>query len=178
MFLEKEVYGKYICLKAVSEEDAEFTAKLRADDNLNKHIHKVDTTIDGQKKYINAQRNKDNDYYFIIWSLSGEALGTIALYNIKSGSGELGRWVSYGNALQNLESIILIHDIAFDILKLKTVFTCTNITNDRVISFWNRFGSDEKYVEEEEDFTASKNIVSENTYKTTIRPRMEKLLRY
>lgn len=178
MVFEQEIHGKYIRLKAVSEDDAEFTAKLRSDDNLNRHIHKVDTTISGQKNFINTQRSRDNDFYFIIWSLSGEALGTIALYNINSECGELGRWVSYGNALQNLESIILIHDFAFDILNLESVFTCTNITNDRVISFWNRFGSDEKCVEEEDDFTASKSIVGKNTYKTKIRPRMEKLLRY
>ncbi len=178
MVYDKLIKGKYVYLKSVSENDAEFTAKIRSDPELTKRIHKVDTTIEGQKKFINFQRNKDNDYYFIIRSIDDIPIGTIALYNIEHESGELGRWVSYGNAIQNLETVILIHDIAFQELHLQSVFTCTNITNNRVISFWDRFGSDDKYIEEEDDYTASKNIVTYDTYLDAIRPKMIRLLRY
>ena len=178
MIFGKQIIGKYICLRDVSLDDAAFTAKLRADEKLIKYIHRVDTSIEGQKKYIQFQHNKENDYYFIICSHNNEPLGTIALYNIDDKNGELGRWVSYGNAFQNLESVILIHDIAFNEFKLKSVFTCTMITNDRVINFWKNFGSDEKYVEKNSDFIASKNIVTKLTYENEIRPKMLKLLRY
>lgn len=178
MVYEKEIQGKYVFLRAVSIEDAEFTAKLRSDDLLIKHIHKVDTSIEGQKKYIQEQRVKDNDYYFIIWSSDNESLGTIALYNFDGKCAELGRWVSYGNAFQNLESVVLLHYFAFEVLKLESVCTCTNITNTRVISFWKSFGSDELYIEEEADFIASKNVVTKKTYNECIRPRLIKILRY
>lgn len=172
------IKGKYIVLRAVSEEDAAFTSKLRSDISLIKHIHKVDTTIAGQISFITWQRSKDNDYYFIISTPMNEQLGTIALYNMNGKNAELGRWVSYGNAFQNLESVLLLHDFAFDILGLETVYTCTNITNERTINFWKRFGSDECYIEQESDFIASKNVVTKESYVNKIRPRLERLLQY
>lgn len=178
MVYEKEINGKYVFLRAATIEDAKFTAKLRSDISLIRHIHKVDTSIEGQKKYIQEQRKKDNDYYFIVWSSDNEPLGTIALYNFDGKCAELGRWVSYGNAFQNLESVVILHDFAFNILLLDSVCTCTNVTNNRVINFWKMFGSDELYIEDEIDFTASKNIVSKETYKKIIFPRLKKILRY
>ncbi len=170
--------GKYISLRSVEIADAIFTSKLRGDDELCKKIHKVDASVQGQEKYIVLQRETQGDLYFIIRALDDRPLGTIALYHMDNDSAEIGRWVSYGNAFENLEAIILLHDMAFEQLHLETVFTCTNIINERVKNFWKRFGGDETFIEEQEDFVASKNIVTKTTYYNMIRPRMIKMLQY
>ena len=179
MVFEGELRGRYVCLRSLAEADAEDTARLRWDEELTRHIHRVDATLEGQKKYIAWQRQQPGDYYFgIRGAEKDQFLGTIALYHFDGPMAELGRWISRGNAFQNLEAVILAHDFAFDRLHLDAVCTCTNITNERVIAFWRRFGSDRLYIEEQADFTASKNIVTRETYQGVIRPRMEKMLRY
>lgn len=170
--------GKYISMRAVDVSDAYFTSKLRADKDLCKYVHQVDASIYGQTEYIRKQRCEAGDYYFIIESNLKEPIGTSALYHFGEESAEMGRWVSYGNAFENIESVVLIHDIAFEELKLKFVFTCTSIDNENIINFWKRFGGDNNYIEEQSDFTAYKNIVSKETFYKTIRPRMIKVLRY
>lgn len=178
MVYEKSINGKYINLESVDEKDAEFTSMLRSDEKLIKYVHKVDTTISSQKKYIRYQRQKMNDYYFLISDIDNKPLGTIALYNFKNNSAELGRWISYGNAFQNLESIVLVHNFAFNILGFESVYTCTDVRNERVKNFWKNFGSDELFIEEQQDFTASKNIINRCTFEETIRPKMLEILRY
>lgn len=168
--------GKYIWLKSVDVSDASFTSKLRSNIELCKFIHKVDASIEGQKEFILNQRQTQGDYYFLIQSHDKNPLGTIALYHICGTTAEIGRWVSLGNAFENLESIILVHDFAFNTLNLESVYTCTDVNNERVKNFWMRFGGDERYIEEESDYIASKNIVSKQTYYSQIRPKMAKLL--
>lgn len=178
MIYPHALQGKYVVLQSVCTEDAEFISKLRSDETLCKHIHKVDTSMEGQTSWINFQRDQGDDYYFLIKSINGSSLGTIALYHIKRDSAEIGRWVSYGNAFENMEAVILIHDLAFDILHLNLVYTCTNISNEKVKSFWKRFGGDKTYIEKEEDFVASKNEITYDTYRDFVRPRIIKMLRY
>ncbi len=170
--------GKYISLRTVEEADAVFTSKLRGDEELCKLIHKVDFSIEAQQKYLRSERNSKSNYYFIIETIMEEPIGTIALCNVNDKSGEIGRWVSYGDAFQNLEAVVLLHDIAYEDIGLVYVYTCTNIENERVKSFWKRFGGDETYVEEQIDFTASKNIVYKDSYYKSFRPRLTKILRY
>ncbi len=170
--------GKYILLRAIEINDAEFTAKLRGDAELCKHIHQVDASIIGQREYIRNQRDEKGDYYFLIETLNEKPLGTIALYHFNNDSAEIGRWVSYGNAFENIEAVILLHDIAYEELGLNIVYTCTNVVNNTVISFWKRFGGDDNYIEEQSDFTAYKNVISKDTYYKKIRPKMTKLIRY
>ncbi len=177
MVIDDVLEGKYVSLRCVNENDAAFTGKLRADDNLCALIHKVDTTLEGQLRWIRYQRSLVDDLYFIIQK-DEKPIGTIALYNITDNTAEIGRWVSYGNSFENLEAVILLHDYAFNKLNLKQVYTCTNIFNEKVKSFWKRFGSDELYEEMQSDFMASKNIIFSETYKCIIRPRMGKLLKY
>lgn len=179
MLYNENIRGKYIDLKSVTSKDAAFTSKLRSDEKMIQYVHKVDSSIKGQIDYIMEQNNRIDDYYFVIWSKEYKPLGTIALYHLKDIEGEVGRWISYGNAAENLESVILIHDLAFEKMHLQKVFTCTDVRNERVKSFWRNFGCDENYVEKiQDDFIASKNIVTLGTYFEKIRPKMSRLLHY
>lgn len=178
MIYNEILCGKYVSLRAVNINDCAFTAKLRADDEMCKYVHKVDTSLEGQEKFILFQQSRENDYYFLISSIQGNPLGTIALYNFDNGCAELGRWLSYGNAFENLESVILLYDFAFNELNMKKVVTRTNVVNDRVVNFWKNFGCDESYVEERQDYTSHTGLIRKDTYYALYRIRATKLLRY
>ena len=170
--------GKYISLRSVETSDAKFTGRLRSDAILSRYVHKVDSTERGQIEFIKWQREEEDDYYFLIEADDKRPLGTIALYHFDKDSAELGRWVSYGNAFENIESIVLLHDIAFEETNLNRVYTCTNVLNEVVVNFWKRFGGDMSEIINMDDFVAYKNIVTKETYYNTMRPKILKLLRY
>ena len=176
MVFEKEIEGRYINLRAVCKEDAQFILNLRLDELKNKFIHKTPKDIELQEQCIERQRQTENDYYFLLINKNLERRGTISLYNITDSNGELGRWISYGSSYENLESVILLHDFAFQQIGLDKVYTRTKIENKRVVGFWQRFGSDLCREVLIENWVASENIVTKETYKQKIRPRMEKLL--
>lgn len=176
MVHHKSLVGKYISLKPVSIEDAEFILKLRLDNEKNKYIHKTPNNIEAQREWIENQRSRSNDYYFLILNKEQKPLGTISLYNLERSSGELGRWISYGNAYENLESVLLLHQFAYQILNLESVYTCTKVENKKVIRFWNKFGSDQCEEIEVDDWTASKNSVFKSTFYESIFPRICGLL--
>jgi len=178
MIYANNIQGKHISLKSVSVDDIGFISKLRSDDELCKFVHKVDTSYKGQEGFILWQRDKENDYYFLIKNGEGNPIGTIALYNFEGNRAELGRWISYGNAFENLESVILIYDFAFEVLGLSEVVTCTNIENDRVISFWQRFGYDATYEEKKDDYVSKTHLVTQKSYEERFRHKMVRLLRY
>lgn len=172
MIYHKTLVGNYISLRTVSIDDAEFILNLRLDDSKNEYIHETPNDIKLQKMWIENQRSKSNDYYFLIMNKEQKPLGTISLYNLTHISGELGRWISYGNAYENLESVILLHNFAYQVLNLERVYTCTKIENKKVIRFWKKFGSDHCEIVEFSDWIASKNTVFDTTFYESIYPKL------
>jgi len=106
-----KMVGKFIYLRSVSEEDADFILKLRLDERLNKYLSRVDNNLEEEKRWIREHKMLDNDFYFLIVRKDDEPLGTISLYDIKGSEGEFGRWVSVGNPVENLESVLLLHTL-------------------------------------------------------------------
>lgn len=135
------IEGKLTDLRLVEITDAEFILSLRLDENLNRFVNKVSPDIIKQREWIRSQQVKENDYYFIIQDKANNSLGTISLYNIENETGEFGRWVSIGNALQNLESVILLHKFGFNVLNLKLIHSNTVVENKKVLGFHKNFGA-------------------------------------
>ena len=116
MYLHEVFEGKYIFLRSVKEEDAEFIIRIRTDDKMNHFVHAIDNDVKKEKRWNCDQHKRQGDYFFsLIRKRDGQILGTISVYNVKDGAGELGRWLSYGNSIENLESAVLAHDFAFNI---------------------------------------------------------------
>lgn len=170
------ILGRYVSLRAVDKEDALFILKIRLDEKKKKFIHDTPNDQNLQEKWIEAQRRRENDYYFLILDKEGKPLGTISLYEISGASGELGRWVSYGNAYENLESAMLLHDFAYEKIGLKEVHTTTMIQNEKVKKFWTRFGFDHSEIVEFDDWTGCRKTVLKETYYGAIRSRLAALL--
>lgn len=177
MYFHEVFEGKYIFLRSVGEKDAEFIIRIRTDDKVNRYVHMIDNDVKKEIEWICEQRKREGDYFFsVIRKRDGQIVGNISVYNIKNGAGELGRWVSYGNAIENLEAAVLAHDFAFNILQVSNVYTRTMSDNKKTVSFWKRFGGVPKENVIVEDFTVYHNIVYKEQYKNEIRPKLIKIL--
>ncbi len=162
MSISEEIIGKYMKLRSVKVNDSEFILSLRLDQKLSRYINKVDNDIKKQEDWIMAQREREGDYYFIILDLNNNLLGTISLYNIKDKTAEFGRWVSKGNMITNIESVILLHKFAFEKLGLELVYTNTMAENKQVVNFHKRFGAlieEEPYFDEVTGFIFTRGYI-------------------
>ena len=131
-----KIYGKFVVLKEISLNDSLFIYKLRLNKIISFYLHKPPISIKDQKNWIkkNIKDQKTLDF-IIINKKKNKKLGTIAFDSININEGEWGRWISKGNTIENIEAIILLLNYGFKKLKLKKIYSLTNINNKRVINF-------------------------------------------
>lgn len=135
--------GRVIDLIPVTADDAQFTMDIRNDEKLTKYIPRIPTTLEKQTAWIERQRADADDYFYIITRKNGEQLGTAAVYNvgIEPGLCEYGRYISYGSAIENVEAAVLSMEFAFNRLGMDRVMMNNDVRNEKIISFWKRFGA-------------------------------------
>jgi RimJ/RimL family protein N-acetyltransferase len=178
MIYPEKLEGHFINLRSVLETDAEFILKLRLNKTLNKYLNKVDNDLEKQKLWIKEQQKGVNDFYFIIERKSGLPIGTISLYNIKELEGEFGRWISIGNPVENLESVLLLHDFGFYKMNLDLIYSETVKENEKVLNFHKRFGAKLlNEFREYNEFIVQKAIIKKESYKI-IRENNLKIIDY
>ena len=180
MIWNEVIKGKYIDLRAVTVDDAKFIIDLRNDELKNQYIHTTSDDVDLQKEWIRRQICREGDYYFVICGKDGSNIGLASVYNLdlEKREAEFGRWISWGNALQNSESVILAFDFAFKQLGVDSIYVRVMKENRKVINFWKHFGG--KHIGEvfEMDLWLDKTIVTKEEYFSTLRQKTTKLLRY
>ncbi len=176
LIYDSTVNGTFIYLRSVLEKDAEFILRLRLDERLNKYLSKVNNNLEKERAWITEHKALDNDFYFLIVRKDDEPLGTISLYNIKGSEGEFGRWVSVGNAAENLESVLLLHDFGFYTLDLDLIYSKTVKENVRVLNFHRRFGAEilDEF-REYNGFVVQKAVIRRENY-PDIRLKNQKIL--
>ena len=176
LIYDSTVNGTFIYLRSVLEKDAEFILRLRLDERLNKYLSKVNNNLEKERAWIREHKALDNDFYFLIVRKDDEPLGTISLYNIKGSEGEFGRWVSVGNAAENLESVLLLHDFGFYTLDLDLIYSKTVKENVRVLNFHRRFGAEilDEF-REYNGFVVQKAVIRRENY-PDIRLKNQKIL--
>lgn len=180
MTTEKIYKGKYIYLRSVTTSDADFILDIRTDNNKNSFLHATPNDIELQKNWIIKQMDTPDDYYFAMVRCSDDkVVGVISLYDIDriASEAELGRWVSYGNSLENLESVILLHKFAFEEINVNTVNTFTMTKNTSVCSFWKRFGGTAIENFYHNNLDVMKNSVSADMFFNEICKKFEKFWR-
>lgn len=158
--------GKYIDLVVADIEDAEFTLGIRNNPELTKYIPIIEGTVENQKKWISTQRGKDFDVFFVIKKQDGESVGTLSYYdyNKEDNACEIGRFISYGNAFENIEAVLLMLDLLFERMGLTQVIMNTNESNGPVISLWSRFGAVFNKEEIMTGWTSAQYILSKDAY--------------
>ena len=144
MAVTEPLVGKWATLRIADESDAQFTLNIRNDPKLNRFIPAVNGTVESQVLWIQKQRARDFDCFYVIESAGGERRGTVSFYDLdpENSACELGSYISYGNAMENVDAAVLILDRIFDRLKLKTVVLNIDENNSKVIKFWQRFGAE------------------------------------
>ncbi|WP_054956224.1 GNAT family N-acetyltransferase [Paenibacillus dakarensis] len=129
-----------IRLRPVTMDDAEFIFKLRRSPELSKYIGELDSRYSVHESWLKEYFQREGDYYFCIELLSGEPVGTIAIYDISERTGNWGRWIILPRVLAAPASVWLIFHVAFDILGLNSVYSNTVIENESVVSFHDHCG--------------------------------------
>ena len=141
MAVAKELEGRYVVLRSCTEDDAEYTRALREDPEFVKFLPPLENTVEEQKAWIRHQRQKEGDYFFVVWDKEGNRIGTISIYDIEGDHAESGRLAIKGsNPFQGLEAQILVFRFAFGQLGLSYVDGFIFADNDRAIRFNKKFG--------------------------------------
>lgn len=140
MVFNKKIEGKYVYLKSATVDDAEFTLSLRQNPTLTRYLPKLDISIEQQKSWIVAQREKEGDYFFVAKTYGNIPIGTVSLYEIQGDTSKSGRLALTGDPLQNTEAALLLFRFAFDILRLKKVTGYIVDGNKRADRFNKQFG--------------------------------------
>ena len=73
--------------------------------------------------------------FIIIKKRNNKRIGTIAFDKITKFNAEWGRWISQGNTIENIESVILLLNFGFKKLKLRSIYSLTNRKNIKVVNF-------------------------------------------
>lgn len=134
------IEGRYVTLRSVTVDDAGFTLAVRQDPEFNKYLPSLNITLDQQRDWIRRQRDKDDDYFFVVLDKDGKRIGTISIYNIVGDCAEAGRLTMRGNAFQSIEAQLLSFHFGFEDLKLKKIVSYIYSDNVRALRFTQQFG--------------------------------------
>ena len=82
MVYDKVIVGKFVDLRSITPEDAEFSYNIRADKRNKDTVGQLAESVDAQRRYIENQMQKPDDYYFVVLNKKGERIGLIGVYDI------------------------------------------------------------------------------------------------
>lgn len=140
MAVTEPIRGRYVDLLSCTEDDAAFTRAIRKAPEFVKFLPVIDNTIEQQRTWIRRQREKDGDYFFVVWDKEGNRIGTISIYNVHGNRAEGGRLAIKGrNAFQGIEAQLLSFRFAFGKLGLECIDGFIFADNDRAIRFNKQF---------------------------------------
>lgn len=144
MKLSNPISGKYINLRTAEISDAEFILSLRLNKKLSRYLKPTDPSIEKQKLWIEQKQKQKNDYHMIIELKDGSKIGVIAVYDIKDGIFEWGRWIISPNSpiYVSLESCYLAYNFAFNTLGLIETKSKIRKNNKSVLRFHLNYGAE------------------------------------
>ena len=146
------IKGRYVDLRSCTEDDAEFTRAIRMDPEFVKFLPAIDNTVEQQKAWIRSQREKDGDYFFVVWDKAGDRIGTVSIYGVNGTRSEAGRLAIKGrNAMQGIEAQMLLFRFGFNVLGLECIDGFIFADNERALRFNKQFGGIHYPPEEDEN---------------------------
>ena len=132
--------GFGVRLRPVRMDDAPFIVWLRNMDHVKGRVGDSATDAAGQQAWLRSYFDRQGDYYFIIQTTGGLAVGAYGIYDMKGASAESGRWIVRPEVPAAIPSAMLAFDIAFNTLRLMEVRVTTVSTNRSVLSLNRKFG--------------------------------------
>lgn len=129
-------------LRPIARSDAAFVVGLRRDPELGRYLHRTSDRVADQEAWLEAYFERPGDHYFVVEEIrSGEAVGTVGLYDSDGRRAEWGRWLIRKDAPAAVESALLVYRAAFEGLGLEEVYCRTVAENAKVVSFHDSSGA-------------------------------------
>ena len=131
--------GFGVRLRPVRLDDAAFIVWLR---NLDHAKGRIGDTVDeaAQRAWLEKYFTRHGDYYFVIETAAGIAVGAYGIYDQRGKSAESGRWVIQPEVPAAIPSAMLAFQTAFEVLALDELRVSTVSTNQLVLSLNKKFG--------------------------------------
>jgi RimJ/RimL family protein N-acetyltransferase len=136
--IQSEGFG--VRLRPVRLADAEFIVWLRHLDHAKGRVGDSAADAVAQRAWLNAYFERPGDYYFIVETLGGIAVGAYGLYDLSGRSAESGRWIIRPGVPAAIPSAMVAFDVAFGVLGLSELRAKTVTTNQAVLSLNRKFG--------------------------------------
>jgi RimJ/RimL family protein N-acetyltransferase len=136
--LHAEGFG--VRLRPVRLEDAGFIVWLRNLDHVRGRVGDSAVDAAAQEAWLKAYFERQGDYYFIIETQGGIAVGAYGIYELIGASAESGRWIIRPDVPAAIPSAIHAFEIAFGALGLRELRVKTVSTNRPVLSLNRKFG--------------------------------------
>jgi RimJ/RimL family protein N-acetyltransferase len=122
-------------LRPVARRDAADIFDLRTDPVLGRFLNPTTGGVEDQERWIEAQRARAGDHYFVVETLGRRWEGVIGLYEIEGTSGVWGRWILRRGSLAAPASVLLVLGFGFDELGLRRICCYTEAENVVALSF-------------------------------------------
>lgn len=134
--------GKYVTLREVTTDDAEFILSLRCNEEKSKFLHKTEYNIENQVNYINHYLSLSDEWYFIILNKKGERIGTYRIYDINKDSFSIGSWLMVDGVsfAECVESDYIIRTYGFEVLGYSKIHFDVRKGNKKVIRYHKMMG--------------------------------------
>jgi RimJ/RimL family protein N-acetyltransferase len=143
--LSAEGFG--VRLRPVQTEDAPFIVWLRGLDHVKGRVGDSAVDAAAQEAWLKTYFDRQGDYYFIIETLGGIAVGAYGLYDVAGASAESGRWIIRPDVPAAIPSAIQAFELAFGKLGLRELRVKTVSSNRSVLSLNRKFGFRQTRVE-------------------------------
>ncbi len=125
------IIGKYVRLRSIEdlEDDVAFSLEIRQNENKTRYLHRVENNSEQQRSWIQKQRKREGDYFFIIEQPSGKKVGTVGIYDIEDRVAQIGRVLMIGNPVETFESQLLAMQFAYEKLGIEELFSIICLEN-------------------------------------------------
>lgn len=141
--VSEKLNGKYVNLREVTVDDADFILSLRCNENKSRFLHKTEYNLENQVAYIKNYFEIPDEWYFIIENKKGERIGTYRIYNVQGDSFCIGSWLMIDGVspAESFESDWILRMYGFDVLRFKRIHFDVRKGNKKVIAYHKMVGA-------------------------------------
>ena len=141
--VSEKLNGKYVNLREVTVDDADFILSLRCNENKSRFLHKTEYNLENQIAYIKNYFEIPDEWYFIIENKKGERIGTYRIYDVQGDSFCIGSWLMIDGVspAESFESDWILRMYGFDVLGFKRIHFDVRKGNKKVIAYHKMLGA-------------------------------------